>query len=54
MDSGLDIKVLLMQELLWNLRHCVGFQIPPVSTIRLIAAEPSFYEKLTLFFAVFC
>ena len=32
MDSGLDLKVLLMQELLQNLRHCAGFCIPPVSS----------------------
>lgn len=31
-DSGIDMKVLLMQELLQNLRHCAGFHIPPVST----------------------
>ena len=31
MDNSLDLKVLLMQELLKNLRHCAGLQIPPVS-----------------------
>ena len=30
-DSGLDLKVLLMDELLQNLRHFAGFRIPPVS-----------------------
>ena len=31
-DSGINLKVLLMQELLQNLRHCAGLHIPPVST----------------------
>lgn len=31
-DSSLDVKVLLMQELLQNLCHCAGFYIPTVST----------------------
>lgn len=35
MDSSLDLKVLLMQELLQNLRHCAGFYIPPVSRAML-------------------
>ena len=30
-DSGLHLKVLLMDELLRNLRHFAGFHIPPVS-----------------------
>ena len=41
-NSGLDIKVLLIQELVWNLRRCAGFHISPVSTTRLMAVEPSF------------
>ena len=36
MDGGLDPKVLLMKELLQNLRHCAGFNIPPVSITNLI------------------
>ena len=40
-NSGLNLKVVLMQELLHNLRHCAGFHIPPVSTARLMAVEPS-------------
>ena len=30
-DSNFELKVLLMQEMLRNLRHCAGFNIPPVS-----------------------
>ena len=37
MDGGLDLKVLLMKELLQNLRHCAGFHIPPVSITNLMA-----------------
>ena len=37
MDDGLDLKVLLMKELLQNLRHCAGFHIPPVSITNLMA-----------------
>ena len=36
MDGGLDPKVLLMTELLQNLRNCIGFNIPPVSITNLI------------------
>ena len=35
-DSNPELKVLLMQELLQNLRHCAGFHIPPVSISRQI------------------
>ena len=33
-DGNFELKVLLMQEMLWNLRHCAGFSIPPVSISR--------------------
>ena len=36
-NSNLDLKVLLMKELLQNLRHFAGFHIPPVSIYNLIA-----------------
>ena len=29
-DSSLDVKVYLIQELVQSLRHCAGFHIPPV------------------------
>ena len=35
-DSNPELKVLLMQEMLQNLRHCAGFHIPPVSISRQI------------------
>ena len=46
MDSNLDLKVLMMQELLQNLRHCAGFHIPPVSTCstRMKATGPLFFS----------
>ena len=34
-DGGLDLKMLLIQELLQNLRHYTGFNIPPVSITNL-------------------
>ena len=37
MDDGLDLKVLLMKELLQNLHHCAGFNIYPVSITNLMA-----------------
>ena len=37
-DGTLDLKVLLMKELLQNLCHCAGFNIPPVSTTNLMAS----------------
>lgn len=33
-NSNPELKVLLMQEMLQNLRHCAGFHIPPVSILR--------------------
>ena len=30
-DSSLDVRVYVLQELLQSLRHCAGFHIPPVS-----------------------
>ena len=30
-DSTVDVRVYLVQELLQSLRHCAGFHIPPVS-----------------------
>ena len=30
-DSSMDIRVYVLQELLQSLRHCAGFHIPPVS-----------------------
>jgi hypothetical protein len=32
-DSAIDVKVYLVQELLQSLRSCAGFHIPPVSQI---------------------
>lgn len=40
-NDSLDLKVLLMQELLQDLCLCAGFHIPLVSTTRLMAALPS-------------
>ena len=37
-DGTLHLKVLLMKELLQNLCHCAGFNIPPVSTTNLMAS----------------
>lgn len=37
-NDSLDLKVLLMQELLQDLCLCAGFHIPLVSTTRLMAA----------------
>ena len=34
-EGGLDLKMLLMQELLQNLRHYTGFNISPVSITNL-------------------
>ena len=42
-DSNFELKVMLMQEMLRNLRHCAGFNIPPVSISRLMEAELSFF-----------
>ena len=42
MNGSLDLKILLMQELLQNLRHCAGLHIPPVSTARLMALLSSY------------
>ena len=38
-DVSLDLKMVLMQELLQNLRQCAGFHIPPVSEVRMVAPE---------------
>ena len=42
-DTSNNLKVLLMKELLQSLRLCAGFNIPPVSTTRLMAVEPLFF-----------
>ena len=34
MDNSLDLKLFLLQELLQNLRHSAGLNIPPVSTTK--------------------
>ena len=36
-DSSVDVKIYLVQELLQSLRHCAGFHIPPVS--RMVSYE---------------
>ena len=51
-DDSLELKVLLMQELLQNLRHFARLHIPPVSDSR--RAITLLYDSLSSFPAVYC
>ena len=49
-DSTVDVRVYLVQELLQSLRHCAGFHIPPVSIkcVYMCMLEPAsiiYYSK---------